>query len=72
MIRVSINGFLYELVVVGNQFYTWDEIGYADDILMEEYLREELEKGVKAYKEKQQSMPKGYTVRFPGREAIKK
>ena len=72
MFRVSFNGFLYELVVVGNQFYTWDEIGYADDTLMEEYLREVIEKEVKAYQEEQQGIPKGYTVRFPGREGIKK
>ena len=70
MIRASIHGILYELVEVGD-LYTWKMVG-PDSILMDEYLRGEIEKGIKAYKEEQRSIPKGYTVRFPGREATKK
>ena len=70
MVRISIHGILYELVKVGD-LYTWKMVG-PDSILMDEYLREEIERGIKAYKEEQRSIPRGYTVRFPGRETIKK
>ena len=63
-VRISMNGILYELVTVGD-LYTWEMVGYADSILMDEYLREEIERGIKEYEEHKRSIPKGYTVNFP-------
>lgn len=63
-VRVSMNGILYELVTVGD-LYTWKMVGYADSILMEEYLRAEIERGIKEYEEHKRSIPKGYTINFP-------
>ena len=71
MVRVSIHGILYELMEVGD-LYTWKMVGCTDSILMDEYLREEIERGIKAYKEEQRRIPKGYTVHFPGKETTKK